>query len=134
MTMKSYRQDRLADSLKQRISDIISFKIKDPRIGFITVTHVKLSSDCRHVRIYVSVYGSGAEAKSTLEGLESAKGFIRSTVGSGIRLRYVPEIEFVLDETMQHSMRIGELLKEIKEERNNEKSEGEFPPEHEKEE
>ena len=129
--MKSYRQDKLADLLKQRISDIIRFKMKDPRIGFITVTHVKLSSDCRHARIYVSVYGSGEDAKSTLEGLESAKGFIRTAMGSRIRLRYIPQIEFVLDDTMKHSMRIGELLKEIKEE-DDRRSEGEIAPEHEK--
>jgi ribosome-binding factor A len=120
--MQMYRHDRLADSLKQKISDIIRFKTKDPRIGFVTVTHVKLSSDCRYAKIFVSVYGSSEEVKDTLEGLNSAKGFIKSTIGSGIRMRYVPDIDFVLDDTIQQSMRISELLKEINEETKNEES------------
>jgi ribosome-binding factor A len=107
------RAQRLRELIKKEVSDLIQRGIKDPRIGFVTVTDVEVSADLRNVKIFVSVYGDEQEKMRTLEGLNSAKGFIRSELGQRISLRFTPEIYFKFDESIERSARIMELLKEL---------------------
>ena len=107
-----YRPERLAAAIQEEISDILR-GMKDPRLGFVSVTGVEVSSDLRYARIYVSVLGSSAEEEATLEALRHAQGFLRSELGRRIRLRHVPEINFRLDPSIRHGARIFELLREL---------------------
>jgi len=103
--------------MKQEIADILMRKIKDPRIGFVTVTDVDLSDDLRNAKVFVSVYGSDKDA--TLKGLTSAAAFIRSELGRRMRLRIVPEILFRFDQSVEQGAHVMELLRDI--EKNNDK-------------
>jgi ribosome-binding factor A len=109
--MTRLRAQRLAELMKKEISDIIHRSIKDPRIGFATVTDVEVSSDLRVAKVFVSIFGSEEETVNTLKGLESAKGFIRSELGRRINLKFTPEISFKFDESIARSARILELMK-----------------------
>lgn len=88
-------------------------KIKDPRIGFVTVTDVDVADDLRNATVYVSVYGNDADKASSLKGLRSASAFIRSELGKRMRLRYAPELLFRFDSAVERGAHIMELLKEI---------------------
>ena len=99
--------------MKQEIADILMRKIKDPRIGFVTVTDVDVADDIRNATVYVSVYGSDADKQSSLKGLRSAAAFIRSELGKRMRLRYVPELLFRFDNAVERGAHIMELLNEI---------------------
>ncbi len=112
----SYRSERLAETIKKEVSDIISVTIKDPRVGFASITSVEVSGDLRHAKIYVSVLGPDMERKATLEALEHAKGFIRTELGKRVRLRHTPELVFYLDDSIGHGVRVMELLKTVKNE------------------
>jgi ribosome-binding factor A len=85
--------------------------LKDPRVGFVTVTGVDTSSDLRHARVFVSVLGTADERSGSLEGLASAHGYLQSRVARELRLKHTPQLEFVYDESAERGMRIGELLK-----------------------
>ena len=108
------RADRLGDLMQREISDILHRQIRDPRIGFCTIIRVDVSDDLRHATIRVSIMGSESQKKSTLAGLKSASGFIRREIGSRITLRHTPEIVFKLDNSVEHSFRIAQLLEEEK--------------------
>jgi len=110
------RVNRVAKALKQEISDLLQNEVKDPRVGFASVVGVEMSSDLRHAKIYVSVYGDDADKKQTFQALRDAAGFIRSGLGSRLNLRHIPEIAFVPDESIAHGARIMELLDIIKKE------------------
>ena len=97
--------------MKQEIADILMRKIKDPRIGFVTITDVEVSDDLKNAKVFVSIYG-GDKAK-TLKGLTSATPFIRVELGRRMRLRVVPEILFRFDSTVEQGAHIMELLEEI---------------------
>jgi ribosome-binding factor A len=110
----SYRPDRLAHELKNMISEIIARELHDPRVGFATVTEVKVSRDLRHVRVYVSVFDEATEKKrETVAALNHAAGFMRREVFSQLRLRRSPEIVFTLDESVERGDRMSRLLDEI---------------------
>lgn len=96
------------------IADILMRKIKDPRIGFVTVTGVDVSDDLRNAKVFVSIYGGSRE--DTLKGLESAAPFIRSELGRRMRLRLVPEILFRFDETVERGAHLMDILRDIKKE------------------
>jgi len=113
------RADRVSDLMQQEISDIIQKQIKDPRIGFCTIMRVDLSDDLSHAKIRVSIMGSEDDQKRTLAGLKSACGFIRREIGRRIELRNLPEIVFILDKSIDHSIRIAQLIKEGEEENKN---------------
>jgi ribosome-binding factor A len=89
--------------------------LKDPRIGFATVTTVKMTPDLRHARVFVSVLGDDAERSATMEGLRSATPFLRAEMGRQMRLRYLPELEFQLDTSPEVAQRVEQLLKKIHE-------------------
>ncbi|MGB9768744.1 MULTISPECIES: 30S ribosome-binding factor RbfA [Dictyoglomus] len=108
------RQERLSALIRQEVSEILLRRVKDPRISsFLVITGVKMSKDLRYAHIYVSVYGSEEEKKQTMKGLESAKGFIRSELGKDLRIRFVPEIFFELDDSLEKGDRILRKLKEL---------------------
>lgn len=110
--MSHRRADRVADMLKQEISDIIRSEMKDPRIGFITLTKVDLSQDLRHAKVYVSILGTEDEREKSFKVLESANGFIRSQVGRRVRLRHIPELLFRYDDSSIYAARIYEVMKQ----------------------
>jgi ribosome-binding factor A len=112
----SYRSQRLAEELKNEISAIIAQEVRDPRVGFATVTEIKVSPDLRYARVSVSVFGSPEEREESLQALRQAKGFIRRQVGLRIRLRYTPEITFELDQSVEKGDRMLQLIEEIKKE------------------
>lgn len=105
------RAVRVADQMKQEIADILMRKIKDPRIGFVTVTDVELSDDLRNAKVFVSIYGGDKE--ETFKGLNSAATFIRSELGRRMTMRCIPEILFRFDDTVERGAHIMELLHEI---------------------
>ncbi|MGO0122986.1 30S ribosome-binding factor RbfA [Desulfothermobacter acidiphilus] len=112
----SYRPARLAESIKEIVADVLQHDFKDPRLGFVTVTRVEVSSDLRHAKIFLSVHGSPAEEKASFEVLERAKGYIRSALGKRLRLRYVPEIVLKPDPSIEYGIRVAKILEEIRKE------------------
>lgn len=111
--MLDYRRaDRLGDLIQREISDILQKRIRDPRIGFCTILRVDVSRDLRHAKVHVSIMGTEDQQKSTLAGLKSATGFIRREIGSRIMLRHTPEIVFRIDRSVDHSLRIAQLIKD----------------------
>jgi len=106
------RSQRVSDLLRKEIADIIVYRLKDPRIGFITVTGVDVTDDIKMARVYVSVF-QAEERKTTLEILNSAKSFIRSELSRRLRMKFIPIIEFRLDTSIEYGNRIESLLKEI---------------------
>lgn len=99
--------------MKKELSDIIGRKLKDPRVGFVTVTDVEVTGDLQQAKVYLTVLGDEEQKKDTLDGLEKAKGFIRSEVGKRIRLRKTPELIFEIDESIEYGNRIETLIKKI---------------------
>lgn len=116
----SHRVNRVGEQMKKELSDIISRKIKDPRIGFVTVTEVEVTGDLQQAKVYITVLGDEQQRDDTLKGLTKAKGFIRSEIGSRIRLRKTPELIFEFDESIDYGNRIESLLNQIQEKDNQE--------------
>lgn len=112
--MNPQRVQRLNEEIKREISDVIQRHMKDPRIGFVSVTDVELSRDLQHVKIFVSVYGDENARSQTMQALESGKGFIRGELGKRVRLRHTPEVDFRFDESLERGARIFKLLDEVK--------------------
>lgn len=111
-----HRVNRVGEQMKKELGDIISRKIKDPRIGFVTVTDVEVSGDLQQAKVYISVLGDDEQKEDTLKGLAKAKGFIRTEIGQRIRLRKTPELIFEFDESMAYGNRINSLIHELKRE------------------
>ena len=111
--MAHRRTAQVADLVKQEVSQIIQHEMKDPRIGFVTVTSVEVSIDLRHARVYFSVLGSEADQEASLEGLERAKGYIRTQLGRRITLRHIPELLFRYDESFDYAQRISNVMRSI---------------------
>jgi ribosome-binding factor A len=108
------RQEKVKQAIKKEVSDIIANELKDPRVGFITITEVQMSPDLRYARIFYSVLGKEKEHTKTAEALKSALGFIRKELAQRIQLRFAPEIAFKEDRSGEYSLRIQEVLEEIK--------------------
>ncbi|MFC5558104.1 30S ribosome-binding factor RbfA [Ureibacillus thermophilus] len=111
----SLRANRVAEQMKKELGDIIGRKLKDPRVGFVTVTAVELTGDLQQATIYFTTLGTEEERNETLKALEKAKGFIRSEIGHRIRLRRTPEITFKFDTSIEYGNKIEQLLRSIKE-------------------
>jgi ribosome-binding factor A len=107
------RSKRVGDLLREEIADIVIYKLKDPRIGFITVTGVDVTDDIKNARVYVSIL-KDEDKETTLEILNSAKSFIRSELSKRLRMKFIPSIEFRLDVSIDYGSRIDKLLSEIK--------------------
>ncbi|MBL7151568.1 MAG: 30S ribosome-binding factor RbfA [Candidatus Omnitrophica bacterium] len=108
------RSDKVAQVIKREVSIIIHEELKDPRLGFVTITRVDLTPDLRFAKIFFSVLGREEEHKKTKKALASALGFIRRLIAQRINLRFAPEIMFQEDRSAEYSVRIQELLDEIK--------------------
>ncbi|HET6262943.1 MAG TPA: 30S ribosome-binding factor RbfA [Chloroflexia bacterium] len=109
------RQIQVGDEIKQIVSVLLQRELKDPRIGFVTITGVQVTQDLKYARIHVSVMGSKEEQWATMDALTSARGFIRREIASRMEIRYVPEIQFRLDKGAEYSDQIARLLNELKE-------------------
>lgn len=112
--MGQLRLEKVQEFIKQEVSQIILTEMKDPRVGFVTVTRVEVTGDLRNAKIYVSLMGSDEQKVATLRGLQSALGFMRTEIGKRLRLRVTPELSIHLDESLDHSVRIQTLLDQIK--------------------
>jgi ribosome-binding factor A len=110
--MPTGRMRRVDEAVRAVLSDAIAKDLQDPRIGFVTVTGVKTSSDLRHARVFVSVLGSEHEREDTLAGLRSAHGFLQGRVAAELRLKHTPTLSFEYDPSVDRGMRITELLDE----------------------
>jgi ribosome-binding factor A len=101
---------RVDEAVREVLSDAITQKIKDPRVGFVTVTAVETASDLRRARVFVSVLGDQAVRRRSMEGLQSAHGVLQRAVAHELRLKHTPTLEFVYDDTTDRGMRISELI------------------------
>lgn len=108
--MDAARARKLADRIQQVVAEMLERRIKDPRLGFVTVTDARLTNDLREATLYYTVYGSEGERADTAAALESAKGVIRSEVGRQTGLRHTPSLTFVLDAVMENVQQIDDLL------------------------
>lgn len=109
----SLRSNRVAEQMKKELGDIIGRKIKDPRVGFVTVTGVDVTGDLQQATIYITSLGNEREREETLKALVKAAGFIRSEIGSRIRLRRTPELNFEFDSSIEYGNRIDSLLRSL---------------------
>ena len=103
---------RVNEAVREVVSARLAEGLRDPRIGFVTVTSVETSPDLRQARVYVSVLGSDEQRAETLAGLESAHGLLQQTVATELRMKHTPTLQFVFDESIDRGMRISELLDE----------------------
>jgi ribosome-binding factor A len=108
--MATERMRRVDEAVRAVLSDAVARELKDPRVGFVTVTGVKTSPDLRHARVFVSVLGTADEREASLAGLRSAHGFLQKRVAGELRLKHTPALEFSYDTSIDHGMRITELL------------------------
>ncbi|MCM3722151.1 MULTISPECIES: 30S ribosome-binding factor RbfA [Solibacillus] len=113
----SLRSNRVAEQMKKEITEIIARKIKDPRVGFVTVTDVAVTGDLQQATVYITSLGNDRERAETLQALEKASGFIRSEVGSRIRLRRTPELAFEFDTAIEYGNKIDALLRGLNEDK-----------------
>lgn len=113
IVMNYKRSDKVAEAVHEFISSLLIKGLKDPRIGFVTITGVKLTDDLHLATVYYSVIGTDDEKKSSEKALNSAKGFIRKEMGRSLRLRYVPDIIFKYDDTLDYAQRIECIIHEI---------------------
>jgi len=111
--MEGKRSERVADLIQKEVSQMLVKSVKDPRIGFVTITKVAVSDDCRFARVYFSVAGTLAERESSEKGLDSAKGYVRKELGRRLRLRYTPEIVFQFDPSIEYAIHMEEVIRDI---------------------
>ena len=116
MKGSSRRPEQVAETLRQVITDTLAREVRDPRVGFVTVTGVLVTNDLSHARVMVSVPGEDSDKARALEGLQSAAGFLRSRAARALTTRSVPELHFELDRGLEHAARISELLNDIRRE------------------
>jgi len=112
--MAHRRALRLGDLIKEEVSRIILHQLKDPRVGFVTITRVRMSDDLKKAKIYWTVLGDEKAREESLRGLESAKGFIRRELGRRVRVKFLPEIDFAFDDSFEYEQRISRLLEGIR--------------------
>ena len=112
--MPSYRVGQVAGQVQREIMEIIQRELKDPRIGFVSITEVRMSPDLRHARVRLSVLGDESQQTLTLDGLRSASGLIRHELGKRLQnLKFSPELVFEIDPSIEYSVRISKQLKEL---------------------
>jgi ribosome-binding factor A len=117
--MSTGRMRRVDEAIRQVIGDVVATELKDPRVGFVTVTDVRTSADLSHARVYVSVLGAGggssepSDREASLEGLRSAHGFLQGRVASELHLKRTPTLEFSYDDTTDRALRVDAILDQI---------------------
>ena len=109
------RTVRLDEQFREEISKLLIKGLKDPRIGFVTISRVEITNDLSYAKVYISVLGSDREKAASLIGLRNSAGFIRTYLGKALKIRKIPQLSFVLDESLDHAMHIEEILAELKE-------------------
>ncbi|WP_241004398.1 30S ribosome-binding factor RbfA [Conexibacter sp. SYSU D00693] len=107
------RMRRVDEAVREVLGDAVSRDLKDPRIGFVTVTDVRTSPDLRHATAYVSVLGTSAEQEATLEGLRSAHGILQSRIAAELRMKRTPTLDFVLDHTAERAQQLEALIDQV---------------------
>jgi len=113
--MELKRADRVADLILKELAEVLLRKVKDPRLGEITLTVVKVSPDLRHARVYYSLLADDRRKTDVAAGLESAKGFVKRELGKRLELRRMPDITFHFDDSLEYGSHIDQLLSELKE-------------------
>ncbi len=114
------RPERVASEMREHVSRIISEEIEDPRVGFVTVTKVEITPDLRNAKVFFSSLGEKAEKEGALEGLTSASGYIRKLLSERMRFKFVPELLFRLDESVEYVIHLNEIFDKIHKEKKNE--------------
>ena len=111
---REHHMQRLAEALRDEIGTILEGELADPRIGLATVSEVQLAPDGRSARVFVAVAGDDQQAQETMNGIESAKGFIRHELTERLQLRHAPDLHFLLDQSEQYGARIEQLLERVR--------------------
>lgn len=111
--MSNMRAERVGEQMKKELMDIINNKVKDPRVGFITITDVALTNDLSQAKVYLTVLGNEKETNDTFKALEKAKGFIKTELGSRLRLRIVPELFYEYDESIEYGNKIERMIQDL---------------------
>src|SRR5438270_5819204 len=111
--MSERRQQRVAEEIQRRSSQFIREELKDPRLGFLTITGVEVNADLTHATIFVSVLGDEAAQQQTIETLKRAKGLIKRDIGDWLQIRTTPDIHFKLDQSIERGTRILQLMKAL---------------------
>jgi ribosome-binding factor A len=106
----SHRRERVADQVRAELARLLLRGVRDPRLGFVTVTSVDMAGDLRTARVFVSVLGSESSRSDSLDALNAARGYLRREIGRSLRLRYVPDLKFEIDLSVERGSRIEELL------------------------
>jgi len=114
----SLRTERMAEALREELMDIILRDLKDPAIGIVSITHVRVSTDLKHAWIGITVLGDETDHDETLNALQKATGHIRRELAARIKMRLVPEVVFEIDKATEHSVRISQILHELGETKN----------------
>ena len=111
-----HRQEKLGELFAAELSDLIRTRLKDPRVGFASITRVEVSGDLRHAKVFVSVMGTTEEQAGTMRGLKNAAGFLRHELATRVTLRYMPELVFKLDTSIEEGARILALINKVEQE------------------
>lgn len=114
--MSNQRAARVGEQMREVLANLIRTELKDPRIGFASIVKVEVAGDLRHAKVFISVMGDEKQKKDSLKGLTSAAGFLRSELSKAMQLRYMPELHFELDESIEHGARIAQLLVQVQKE------------------
>ena len=109
----SKKNEKIAELIKRNISEIIQFDLKDPKIGFITITDVQVTNDLSYAKVYVSFLGQNARKEAGMKALERSKGYIRSELSKKLSTRKVPELQFVLDDALDKGNKIEKIIANI---------------------
>ncbi len=112
----THRQEKLGELIAAELSELIRTRLKDPRVGFASITHVEVSGDLRHAKVFVSVMGGTEEQAATMKGLKNASGFLRHELASRLVLRFMPELTFKLDTSIAEGARILDLIAQVEQE------------------
>lgn len=110
-----HRPERVREFIKEQVGEIIQRELKDPRIGFVSVTAVEVSGDLRHAKVFVSVLGDAQAKADTMAGLTSAQGYVRGELGRRLQMRFSPEVLFRLDESIERGTRVMSLIRQVTE-------------------
>ncbi len=111
--MSSMRAERVGEQMKKELMDIINNKVKDPRVGFITITDVVLTNDLSQAKVFLTVLGNDKEVENTFKALDKAKGFIKSELGSRMRLRIMPELMYEYDQSIEYGNKIERMIQDL---------------------
>ena len=112
----AYRQEKLGELIAAELSDLLRTRVKDPRVGFASITRVEMSGDLRYAKVFVSVMGDSEEQKETMKGLKNATGFLRHELASRLTLRFMPDLVFKLDHSIEEGSRILDLINRVERE------------------